>query len=107
MKFIIAGPLQNVDLTLEGIRISKAGVYQITYKVILDASFKTIVPSRFQININNAIKVASSLTESSTSTTLSSTQLFSLLEGDVVKLVADLQENSSYRLATLELIQVG
>ena len=107
MKFIIAGPLQDVELIRQGLTVSKAGVYQISYKVILESKELTNIPSRFQIVINNAIKLASSMTESATSTTLTSTELFSLLEGDVVKLVAQLQESFSYKLATLQIIQVG
>lgn len=107
VKFIIAGPLQDVELIREGLRVSKAGVYEISYKVILESKYITCIPSNFQIIINDAIKVASSMTESTTSTTLTSTNLLSLLEGDVVKLVADLQEHFSYKLATLQLIQVG
>lgn len=107
VKFIIAGPLQDVELIREGLRVSKAGVYEISYKVILESKYITCIPSNFQIIINDAIKVASSMVESTTSTTLTSTNLFSLLEGDVVKLVADLQEHFSYKLATLQLIQVG
>lgn len=107
VKFIIAGPLQDVELIREGLKVSKAGVYQISYKVILESKDITNIPSRFQITINNAIKVASSMTESTTSSTLTSTELFSLLEGDVVKLVAELQERFSYKLATLQVIQVG
>jgi len=107
VKFIIAGPLQDVELIREGLTVLKAGVYQISYKVILESKDITSTPSKFQIIINDAIKVASSMTESATSTTLTSTELFSLLEGDVVKLVAELQEHFSYKLATLQIIKVG
>jgi len=106
VKFIIAGPLQDVELIREGLKVSKAGVYQVNYKVILESKDITSIPSRFQIQINDASK-ASSLTESMLSSTLTSTNLFSLLEGDVVKLVADLQECFSYKLVTLQIIQVG
>ena len=47
------------------------------------------------------------MTESLTSNTLSSTQLVKLKEGDVVRLVADLQEHFRYKLATLQVIQAG
>ena len=107
MKFNIAGPLQDVEFIREGLKVTKAGVYHISYKVILESKDITIIPSKFHIKVNEAIKISSSLTESSTSTTLTSTNLFSLLEGDVVKLVADLQEHFSYKLATLQIIQVG
>lgn len=107
VKFIIAGPLQDVELKRDGLAVAKAGVYQISYKVILETNDETNIPSKFQIKINDAVKVASSTTESATSTTLTSTELFSLLEGDIVKLVAELQKGFSYRLATLLIIQVG
>ncbi|MDF2067000.1 collagen-like protein [Bacillus sp. Cr_A10] len=107
VKFIIAGPLQDVELKRDGLAVAKAGVYQISYKVILETNDETNIPSKFQIKINDAVKVASSTTQSTTSTTLTSTELFSLLEGDIVKLVAELQEGFSYRLATLLIIQVG
>ncbi|MET1013899.1 MAG: collagen-like protein, partial [Paenisporosarcina sp.] len=107
IKFNIAGPCQDVSLIREGLKVSKAGVYQISYKVILNTTALTCNPSRFQIAINDAIKIESSLSESTTSATLTSTELFSLLEGDVVKLVAELHERFSYKLATLQIIQVG
>ena len=107
VKLFMPGPMLEVDLTHEGLKILKAGVYQISYKVIMYSNEITCTPSRFHIKINDAITVDSSLTESTTATTLSSTDLFSLQEGDVVKLIAELQKNFSYKLATLQVIQVG
>lgn len=73
----------------------------------MESTALTCIPSRFQLIINDAIKIVSSLTESTTATTLTSTVLSSLLEGDVVTLVGELQERFSYKLATLQIIQVG
>ena len=108
VKYNMPGPLQDVDLLpAEGLRILKAGIYQINYKFIVVSKVITCTPSIFHIKINEAITVASSMTESTTAATLTSSDLFSLQEGDIVKLVADLQENFSYKLATLQIIQVG
>ncbi len=107
VKFIIAGPCQDIELMREGLKVLKAGVYQISYKVVMESTALTCIPSTFQLKINDAIKIVSSLTESTTATTLTSTVLSSLLEGDVVTLVGELQERFSYKLATLQIIQVG
>ena len=47
------------------------------------------------------------MTESLTSNTLNSSQLVELKEGEVVRIVASLQEHFRYKLATLQVIQVG
>lgn len=107
VKFIIAGPCQDIELLREGLKVLKAGVYQISYKVVMESTALTCIPSTFQLKINDAIKIGSSLTQSTTATTLTSTVLSSLLEGDVVTLVGELQERFSYKLATLQIIQVG
>lgn len=107
VKFIIAGPCQDIELMREGLKVLKAGVYQISYKVVMESTALTCIPSTFQLKINDAIKIVSSVTESTTATTLTSTVLSSLLEGDVVTLVGELQERFSYKLATLQIIQVG
>jgi hypothetical protein len=49
----------------------------------------------------------SSTTESSATAQLSSSQLFSLLEGDVVKLVAEIPKGTSYSLPTLQVMRIG
>ncbi|WP_019413657.1 collagen-like protein [Paenisporosarcina sp. TG20] len=105
--FVMPGPLQDIELLREGLKVLEAGVYQISYKVILNTNAITCTPSRFHIKVNESITIESSMTQSTTATTLASTDLFSLQEGDVVKLVAELQEHFSYHIATLQLIQVG
>ena len=107
VRFIMPGPLQDVELMQDGLKILKSGIYQISYKVILVSNTISCSPSTFHIKINDYITVASSFTESTTATSLSSCDLVSLLEGDIVKIQADLQENFSYKLATLQIIQVG
>lgn len=107
VEFTFPGPLQDVELLVNGLKIVKAGIYQINYKVILNASVITCSPSKFQIQVNDTIIIDSSMTESTTSSTLISSDLFSLQEGDVVQLVAELHEQFSYKLATLQIIQVG
>lgn len=107
VKFTIAGPCQDIELMREGLKVLKAGVYQISYKVVMESTALTCIPSTFQLKINDAIKIVSSLTQSTTATTLTSTVLSSLLEGDVVTLIGELQERFSYKLATLQIIQVG
>ena len=107
VKLFIAGPLQDVELKNGGLKVFKDGIYQIDYKVLLESKAITCTPSSFQLVINDLIPISSSVTESTTSNTLTSTQLFSLQEGDVIKLVAELQEHFRYKLATLQVIQVG
>lgn len=107
VKFKKAEPLKDVELTSEGLKVSKAGVYQISYKVLLDSKEIVCIPSCFYLEVNETMKVSSSLTESATCTTLTSTNLLFLQEGDIVKLVANLQEHYSYKLATLQIILVG
>ena len=106
VNFIIAGPLRDVEITKSGLKVLKSGIYQIDYKVLLESKAITCSPSSFQLVINDKIKIPSSETESTTSNTLTSTLLFSLKEGDVINLVADLQEHFSYKLASLLIIQV-
>ena len=107
VKFLVAGPLQNVELKKGGLQVFKDGIYQIDYKVLLESKVITRTPSSFQLVINDLIPILSSVTESTTPNTLTSTQLFSLQEGDVIKLVAELQEHFRYKLVTLQVIQVG
>ena len=107
VKMVIAGALQDVDLKNGGLKVYKDGIYQIDYKVLLESKAITCTPSSFQLVINDLIPIASSVTESTTSNTLTSTQLFSLEEGDVIKLVAELEEHFRYKLATLQVIQIG
>ena len=107
VKLTIAGPLQDVELNADGLRILKTGVYQISYRVSVRTTGETHQPARFHIEVNDDIKVASSLTESLSSSHLYSQQLFSLLEGDIVKLVADLPDGVSYTLPSLQVIQIG
>lgn len=106
--FTIVGPLQDVELISSGLLVSKAGVYQISYSVAVESDDKPkTAPAAFQILINDQILVASSIKETTTSANLFSTQLFSLLEGDIVKLHGELPEGYSYRLPTLQVVQIG
>lgn len=105
----IAGPLQDVDLIIQGLKVMKDGIYQISYKVIVDGPEGNCHSTKasFQTRINEQIVVASSATETKYSNTLTSTDLFSLLEGDIVKVDAKLPEKFSYKLAILSVIQVN
>lgn len=107
VRFIMPGPLQDVELMQDGLKVLKSGIYQISYKIILTSNTITCSPSTFHVKINDAITVVSSFTESTTATSLSSSDLVSLLEGDIVRIQAVLQEHFSYKLATLQIIQVG
>ena len=103
--FTIAGPLQDVELVALGLQVSKSGVYQLVYKVQVESDEEPkTTPATFQLQINDEIMVASSMTETTTSTILSSTQLVSILEGDLVKLHAVMPEGYSYKLPTLQLV---
>ncbi|QUW23527.1 collagen-like protein [Sporosarcina sp. Marseille-Q4063] len=107
IDFCESGPLCEVQLTNKGLKITNDGVYQIDYKIVLESQVITCTPSSFQIKINDLYDLSYSMTESLTSNTLNSSQLVKLKEGDVVMLVADLQEHFHYKLATLQVIQVG
>ncbi|RUL52021.1 hypothetical protein [Lysinibacillus antri] len=105
--FTVASPIHDeVELNTEGIKVSKGGVYQINYTVVVKSTPDVTSPAKFYIVINNDIQVVTSLTEPSSSQHVTSTQLVSLLEGDVVKLVAELPEGISYTMASMQLLQV-
>jgi hypothetical protein len=107
VKFTIAGPIQEFELISDGLRSLKSGVFQISYKVAVVEEAASSIPAKFQLVVNDSITIASSMTESRTSANLFTTQLFSLLEGDVVKLVANVPHGLSYSLPTIQIIQVG
>ncbi|MBO1913040.1 collagen-like protein, partial [Microvirga sp. 3-52] len=67
VKFFIAGPLQDVELKNDGLKILKDGIYQIDYKVLLESNVITCTPSSFKLVINDEITISSSVTESTTS----------------------------------------
>jgi Collagen triple helix repeat (20 copies) len=107
VKFAIAGPMQDIELISDGLQSLKSGVFQISYQVAVIEESAASTPAQFQLIVNDSINIASSITESRTSAHLYSTQLFSLLEGDVVKLVANVPQGLSYSLPTIQIIQVG
>ncbi|RFU61432.1 collagen-like triple helix repeat-containing protein [Peribacillus glennii] len=107
VKFTVAGPLQEFELIPEGLKALKTGVYQITYKVTVNEEGATSNSAKFQLVVNDSINIGSSMTETRTSANLYTTQLFSLLENDVVKLVAAMPQGLSYSLPALQIIQVG
>jgi hypothetical protein len=107
VKFSIAGPIQDFELISDGLRSLTSGVFQISYKVAVIEEAASSIPAKFQLVVNDSINIASSITESRTSAHLYTTQLFSLLEGDVVRLVANVPQGLSYTLPTIQIIQVG
>ncbi|SOC11255.1 hypothetical protein SAMN05880501_106112 [Ureibacillus xyleni] len=108
VKFSIASPIQDeLELNDEGITVAKGGVYQINYSANIKSSATNLTsPARFYIRINDAIQLPSSITETSTNQNLVSSQLVSLLEGDIVKLIAEMPEGFSYTMASLQLMLV-
>jgi hypothetical protein len=107
MKLAVAGPLQDVELVPEGLKVLQSGVYQISYKALIDNNGEIINPTRLKVVINDSIIIASSLTETTVSTTLNSSILFSLLEGDIVKLTIEVSTGASCELTTLQVFQVS
>lgn len=106
--FTVVGPLQDVELNNSGLLVLKSGIYQINYSVSVDSDENPkTTPATFQIHINDEIRIASSIKETTNKANLSSTQLVSLQEGDIVKLHAELPEGYSYRLPTLQIIQIA
>lgn len=106
VSFQIAGPMHEVQLTSEGLVVANSGVYQIQYAVQLQVLQEELDLARFQLVINDSIHISTSVTESALSQQLNSTQLFSLREGDIVKLVAEV-EGMSYSNVSLQVLQVG
>ncbi|WP_053075098.1 collagen-like protein [Ornithinibacillus californiensis] len=107
VKFSIAGPLQDVELISDGLKVLQAGAYQISYRVDVESETETVNPASFQIVVNNRVNISSSITKSNRSANLYSTQLFSLQTNDIVKLVAEIPEGQGYSMATIQVIQVG
>ncbi|BAQ08850.1 hypothetical protein OXB_0378 [Bacillus sp. OxB-1] len=90
-----------------GLQVNKDGVYQISYQVLLDSKMISCDPSSFYLKVNGGDAPLPSMTESTTSATLTSTQLLALQAGDVIQVVAHLQEHCSYKYASLLILQVG
>jgi hypothetical protein len=106
VRFTVAGPLQDFELTTDGLKALTSGVFQVTYKVDVNEEAETSGTARFQLVVNDSINIGSSLTETRREANLQSTQLFSLLEEDVVKLVAVIPQGLSYSLPVLQIIRV-
>ncbi|MFC5604328.1 collagen-like protein [Sporosarcina koreensis] len=107
VNFQIAGPLQDIKVVRNGLQVLKDGIFQLSYTVILESKVISCTPSTFRVKINDNVHVHSSVTESLISTTLTNTQLVSLQEGDVIQLIAELQEHCSYKMASLQLMRIG
>ncbi|MGE7665297.1 hypothetical protein ACQKMN_06220 [Ureibacillus composti] len=106
VRFEIVTPRHDdIELMPEGLKVLRTGLYQISYTATVEAGSATSTAS-FRIDVNDEIQVQPSIIETTASQHLASTLLFSLLEGDVVKLVADLPEGYRYTNATLQLLQV-
>lgn len=107
VRFTIAGPLQDFELTEDGLKALTSGVFQISYKVDVKEESETSSTARFQLVVNDSINIVSSMTESSREANLQSTQLFSLQEEDVVKLMAVIPQGLSYSLPVMQIIKIG
>lgn len=112
VQFRIAGPLNDVVLTPNGLQVLRDGIFQISYKVIaiLEEENSQV---EFQVVINNSINVVSSKTllvkndpSTETRSTLSSSVIFSLLAGDLVQLSTVLPEKASYDVPTIQVMQI-
>ncbi|WP_041071511.1 collagen-like protein [Bacillus sp. OxB-1] len=103
----VTGPLREVAPAEAGLQVNKDGVYQISYQVLLDSKMISCDPSSFYLKVNGGDAPLPSMTESTTSATLTSTQLLALQAGDVIQVVAHLQEHCSYKYASLLILQVG
>lgn len=114
VPFTIAGPLsEDVDLIPSGLQVQKDGIYQISYKVIVTLEEENSQAS-FHVVINDSIQIPSSKTmllksdpAPFTMATLSATISFSLLEKDVVQLIANLPTKAFYEMQTLQVTQIG
>lgn len=107
VRFTIAGPLQDFELTEDGLKALTSGVFQISYKVDVKEDAETSGTARFQLVVNDSINIASSMTETGREANLQSTQLFSLQEEDIVKLMAVIPQGLSYSLPVLQIIKLG
>ncbi len=108
IPFQVASPRhEEVTLTNGGLQVSKAGVYQVSYTVSCKVLHGVTTPAQFKIVVNDSFIPQSSVIESFTTQHLSSTQLVSLLEGDVVRLVAEVSGGHKFSHPTLQLVMVG
>lgn len=107
VRLTVAGPLQDFELTADGLKALTSGIFIITYKVDVMTDGESTKAAKFQLLVNDSILIESSNTEASSPANLQSTQLFSLRENDVVKLVADVPSGLSYSFPALQIIKVG
>ena len=102
----IAGPLQDVELTAEGLRVLRDGIFQISFHVTTALDNRDD-RAQFWVMVNDTITVASSLTHLGDQSTANATLLFSLLANDTVRLMSALPERASYQGAGLQVVQIG
>lgn len=107
VKLMVAGPLQDFELTADGLKALTSGIFIITYKVDVMMDEEPPTAAKFQLMVNDSITIGSSMTEASSPANLQSTQLFSLRENDVVKLIADIPRGLSYSFPALQIIKIG
>ncbi|WP_226679212.1 collagen-like protein [Mesobacillus jeotgali] len=107
VRLTVAGPLQDFELTADGLKALTSGIFIITYKVDVMTDGESTKAAKFQLLVNDSILIGSSNTEASSPANLQSTQLFSLRENDVVKLIADVPSGLSYSFPALQIIKVG
>ncbi|WP_214904145.1 collagen-like protein [Bacillus sp. ISL-55] len=107
VRLTIAGPLQDFELTSDGLKTLTSGIFQITYKVNVINEVGSGEGAKFHLVVNDSITIGSSVTEANMTTNLQSTQLFSLLENDVIKLIATIPQGVSFSLPALQIIKVG
>ncbi|WP_199677410.1 collagen-like protein [Lysinibacillus yapensis] len=109
VHFDVSGPLHDeVTMVPEGLEVGVAGVYQIGYSITLRRGNSIEeTAARIHVGVNDLIHIPTSYTESAVSQQLTSSQLYSLREKDVVKLIAELPEGMSYTAASLQIVKVG
>jgi hypothetical protein len=107
----VPGPLNNTEMNSQGIKVLEAGTYQISYKVNLESgNLSSAEAASFYLLVNDSVDIRSSLTTASVSTkqqSLSASVIFSLFEGDLVKLMADIPGDVSYSMPTLQILKIS
>jgi len=108
IQFQVASPLHHeVNYSNDGLQVTKKGIYQVSYSVSCKVESEATNPAIFKIVVNDSFTTLSSVIKSYTTQLLSSTQLIPLMEGDVVRLVAEVSDGYVYSNPSLQIVMVA
>lgn len=107
VKFQVFSPRHEDIINKDGgLQVSKTGVYQVSYSVSCKVLNGAANPVKFKIVVNDSFIPSTSVLETNTSQHLFSSQLVPLMEGDIVKLDAEVSEGNSYSKPTLQILMI-